>query len=118
MDKLKVLVISNYGFFPAEIINFQLLNSTQFKENQIGEGFNPFPLQGHVLLKSLKKISLFNCNIGQAFGNCTIQVSDALPNLMEINIDYCNDLVDFVVYIGIYIRIGCNNDIRLESIHL
>uniref|UniRef100_A0A2N9J5X8 Disease resistance R13L4/SHOC-2-like LRR domain-containing protein n=1 Tax=Fagus sylvatica TaxID=28930 RepID=A0A2N9J5X8_FAGSY len=29
-----------------------------------------------------------------AFGSCTIQVSDALPNLMEINIDYCNDLVE------------------------
>uniref|UniRef100_A0A2N9GDK7 RPW8 domain-containing protein n=1 Tax=Fagus sylvatica TaxID=28930 RepID=A0A2N9GDK7_FAGSY len=30
----------------------------------------------------------------KAFGSCTIQVSDALPNLMEINIDYCNDLVE------------------------
>ena len=28
MDKRKVFVISNYGFFPAKIINFQLLNST------------------------------------------------------------------------------------------
>uniref|UniRef100_A0A2N9ICB3 RPW8 domain-containing protein n=1 Tax=Fagus sylvatica TaxID=28930 RepID=A0A2N9ICB3_FAGSY len=30
----------------------------------------------------------------KAFGSCTIQVSDALPNLMEINIEYCNDLVE------------------------
>ena len=34
------------------------------------------------------------CNIGQTFGNSTIQVSDSFPNLMEINIDYCNDLVE------------------------
>ena len=55
MDKLKVLVISNYGFFPAEIINFQLLNSTQFKENQIGEGFNPFPLQGPYTIEEFEE---------------------------------------------------------------
>ena len=30
--------------------------------------------------------------ISKAFENCTIQVSDAFPNLTEINIDYCNDL--------------------------
>uniref|UniRef100_A0A2N9J8B4 TIR domain-containing protein n=1 Tax=Fagus sylvatica TaxID=28930 RepID=A0A2N9J8B4_FAGSY len=31
---------------------------------------------------------------GQTFGDPTLKVSDALPNLMEINIDYCNDLVE------------------------
>ena len=42
----------------------------------------------------LKKLSLFMCSFGQDFGNSTMKVKDALPNLMEINIDYCNDLVE------------------------
>ena len=37
------------------------------------------------------------CNIGMAFENCTIQLSNALPNLIEIRIDYCNDLVELLV---------------------
>ncbi|KAF3952397.1 hypothetical protein CMV_022039 [Castanea mollissima] len=59
MVKLKVIVVTNYGFFPAELSNFQLLRS----------------------LPNLKRIRLE-------------KVSDSLPNLMEINIDYCNDLVE------------------------
>ena len=37
------------------------------------------------------------CNIGKAFKNGTIQVSDALPNLTKLNIDYCNDLEELLV---------------------
>nr|POE81944.1 putative disease resistance protein [Quercus suber] len=59
MVKLKVIVVTNYGFFPAELSNFQLLRS----------------------LPNLKRIRLE-------------KVSYSLPNLMEINIDYCNDLVE------------------------
>ncbi|KAK9948820.1 hypothetical protein M0R45_004382 [Rubus argutus] len=34
------------------------------------------------------------CNIGRAFSNGSIQLSHALPNLVEVNIDYGNDLVE------------------------
>nr|POE62232.1 putative disease resistance protein [Quercus suber] len=37
------------------------------------------------------------CNIGKAFENCTIQVSKALPSLIEIHIEYCNDLVELPI---------------------
>ncbi|XP_050252912.1 probable disease resistance protein At5g66900 [Quercus robur] len=98
MDNLKVLIITNYGFFPTELRNFQLLNSLpDLKTIRLEKVSIPSLFKAPVLLKSLKKISLFMCNIGQAFGNCTIQVSDAVPNLMEINIDYCNDLVELPV---------------------
>ncbi|KAL4644912.1 hypothetical protein ACB092_02G198200 [Castanea dentata] len=70
MDELKVLIINNYGFFHSEISNFQLL----------------------VSLPNLKRIRL-----EKTFENCTIQVLDALPNLTEINIDYCNDLEELSV---------------------
>uniref|UniRef100_A0A7N2MIC0 NB-ARC domain-containing protein n=1 Tax=Quercus lobata TaxID=97700 RepID=A0A7N2MIC0_QUELO len=95
MDNLKVLIITNYGFFPTELRNFQLLKSLpNLKTIRLEKLSIPSLCKAPVLLKTLKKISLFRCNIGQAFGNCTIQVSDALPNLTEINIDYCNDLVE------------------------
>ncbi|KAM3729473.1 hypothetical protein ACB098_12G015100 [Castanea mollissima] len=95
MDNLKVLIITNYGFFPTELRNFQQLNSLpDLKTIRLEKVSIPSLFKAPVLLKSLKKISLFMCNIGQAFGNCAIKVSDALPNLMEINIDYCNDLVE------------------------
>ena len=103
MDNLKVLIITNYGFFPTELRNFQLLKSLpNLKTIRLEKVSIPSLSKALVPLKSLKKIFLFICNIGQAFGNCSIQVSNALPNLMEINIDYCNDLVESVVYIGIY----------------
>ncbi|TQD97228.1 hypothetical protein C1H46_017159 [Malus baccata] len=47
-----------------------------------------------IQLASLKKISLFMCNIGQAFNNCSNQISSAFPNLEEMNIDYCSDLIE------------------------
>ncbi|KAL4629016.1 hypothetical protein ACB092_05G278600 [Castanea dentata] len=80
MDNLKVLIATNYGFFPTELRNFQPLMS--------------LPNLKTIRWRSLKKISLFMCNIDQAFENCTIQASYALPNLIEINIDYCKDLVE------------------------
>ena len=95
MFKLKVIVVTNHGFYPAELSKFQLLRSlpnlTRIRLEKVSI---PSLCNTLMLLRSLKKLSLFMCNIGQAFGNSTIQVSDSLPNLMEINIDYCNDLVE------------------------
>uniref|UniRef100_A0A7N2R1G9 RPW8 domain-containing protein n=1 Tax=Quercus lobata TaxID=97700 RepID=A0A7N2R1G9_QUELO len=93
MDKLKVLIINNYGFFHSKISNFQLLGSLpNLKRIRLEKVSIPSLCEILVPLKSSKKISLFMCNIGKAFENCKIQVSDAFPNLTEINIDYCNDL--------------------------
>uniref|UniRef100_A0A7N2M066 RPW8 domain-containing protein n=1 Tax=Quercus lobata TaxID=97700 RepID=A0A7N2M066_QUELO len=98
MDELKVLIIDNYGFFHSEISNFQLLGSLpNLKRIRLEKVSISSLCKACVPLKTLKKISLFMCNIGKAFENCTIQVSDALPNLTEINIDYCNDLEELPV---------------------
>jgi len=95
MDKLKVLVVTNYGFFPAELGNFKLLETvSHLKKIRLEKISIPSLCKAPLRLRSLKKISLFMCNIGQAFRNFTIQVSNILPKLVEINIDYCKDLVE------------------------
>ncbi|KAL4594437.1 hypothetical protein ACB092_12G020800 [Castanea dentata] len=83
MDKLKVLMITNYGYFPAELRIFQLLKSLpNLKTIRLEKLSIPSLCKAPVLLKSLKKISVFMCNIGL--------------RLVEINIDYCNDLVELL----------------------
>ena len=97
-NELKVLIVSNCGFFHAEIKNFQLLWSLpNLKRIRLEKISISSLCKTLVPLKSLRKISLFMCNIGTAFENCTIQGSYALPNLKEINIDYCNDLIELPV---------------------
>ncbi|GMY10724.1 probable disease resistance protein At5g66900 [Fagus crenata] len=100
MDKLKVIIVTNYGFLRAELSNFQQLRSLpNLKRIRLERVSIPSLSNAPVPLRSSKKISLFMCNIGQAFGNSTIQVSNSLPNLMEINIDYCNDLVELPAWL-------------------
>ncbi|XP_050388142.1 probable disease resistance protein At5g66900 [Argentina anserina] len=94
MVNLKVLIITNHGFSPAELSNFHLVDSLpNLKRIRLERVSIPSVTKNSIQLKSLKKISLFMCSIGQAFSNCSFDISDALPNLEELNIDYCNDLL-------------------------
>ncbi|XP_030967699.1 probable disease resistance protein At5g66900 isoform X1 [Quercus lobata] len=100
MVRIKVIIVTNYGFFHAELNNFQLLKSLpNLKRIRLEKISIPSFCNTPVPLRSLKKLSLFMCNIGQAFGNSTLKVSDSLPNLMEINIDYCNDLLELPAWL-------------------
>ena len=94
MDNLKVLIVTNHGSSPAELSNFHLLDSLpNLKIIRLERVSIPSITKKSIWLKSLEKISLFMCSIGQAFSNFSFDISDALPNLEELNIDYCNDLV-------------------------
>ncbi|XP_030926340.1 probable disease resistance protein At5g66900 [Quercus lobata] len=100
MVELKVIIITNYGSSSAELSNFQLLKSLSNLKRIRLEKFSIHSLcNAPIPLRSVKKISIFMCNIGQAFGNSTIQVSDSLQSLMEINIDYCKDLVELPTWL-------------------
>ncbi|XP_062002216.1 probable disease resistance protein At5g66900 [Rosa rugosa] len=93
--KLKVLVVTNYGFSPAELSNIPLLGSlSHLKRIRLERVSIPSMSKNPIQLVGLKKISLFMCTIGKAFSDGSIQISYAFPSLEEISIDYCNDLVE------------------------
>ncbi|KAA8547231.1 hypothetical protein F0562_003905 [Nyssa sinensis] len=98
MDQLKVLIITNYDFCPAEISNFPLLHSLSSIKRIRLEHVSISSLGISILeLRNLHKISLVMCEIGEAFRNFPTQIPDMLPNLVEIDLDCCNDLVEFPV---------------------
>ncbi|KAM1364690.1 hypothetical protein ACFX13_043815 [Malus domestica] len=93
MSKLKVLIVTNDGFSPAELSNIELLCSlSNLKRLRLERILIPLISKKSIQSKSLKKISLFMCNVREAFGNSSIQIFEIFPYLEELHIDYCSDL--------------------------
>ncbi|KAA8531755.1 hypothetical protein F0562_006528 [Nyssa sinensis] len=93
MDQLKVLIVINYDFCPAELSNFPLICSlSSLKRIRLENISIPSLCNSTLQLRNLRKISIVTCEIGSTFRNCTTQISHMLPNLVEIDIDCCNDL--------------------------
>ena len=95
MNKLKVLVVTNYGSSFSKLNNFQLLGSLsnlrRIRLERVSfSSINTFLPE----LLSLQKISFTMCEIGKAFENGSIDLSLVFPNLLEIEIDCCDDLVE------------------------
>ncbi|KAJ4828380.1 hypothetical protein Tsubulata_017836 [Turnera subulata] len=96
--KLKVMIVINYGFFPTELGNFALLGSlSNLKRIRLEHVTIPSYGFTSAQFKNLQKMTMVMCNIGQAFSTSSIQVTEALPNLEEINFDYCSDIVELPV---------------------
>ncbi|KAK2983304.1 hypothetical protein RJ640_011627 [Escallonia rubra] len=97
--QLKVLIIANYGGCPAELNNFSevdyLSNLKRIRFEHVSISSLGTSL---VKLSKLQKMSLIMCEIGKAFANCI----NMFPDLVEIEIAYCADLVEFPVEL-------CNN---------
>ncbi|KAK8685872.1 hypothetical protein V6N13_124905 [Hibiscus sabdariffa] len=95
MEKLKVLIVMNDGIYPAEVGNFPLLYSlSSLKRIRLEKVLVPSFETSSLHLKNLRKISLVMCNISGAFKKGTNKMSDIFPNLLEIDIDYCDDMVE------------------------
>ncbi|XP_059623781.1 probable disease resistance protein At5g66900 [Cornus florida] len=95
MDQLKVLIITNYGFWPAELSDFQLLGFlSSLKRIKLEHVSISFLSESTLQFRNLQKISLIMCKIGETFQNCTFEFSHMFPNLVEINIHCCSDLVE------------------------
>lgn len=94
MSKLKVLIITNHGFFPAKLSNFELLGSlTNLKRVRFERVVIPSLTETSIKLENLQKLSLFMCKVVHAFGS--IKISEVFRSLEEINIDYCTDFAYF-----------------------
>ncbi|WJX55428.1 hypothetical protein P8452_41196 [Trifolium repens] len=90
MSKLKVLIVTNHGFHRSELTKFELLGFlSDLKRIRLEKVSVPCLC----ILKNLQKLSLHMCNTRSSFESCSIQISDALPNLVELSIGYCNDLI-------------------------
>lgn len=100
MDKLKVLIISNNGVYPTEVSNLPLLGTIPNVKRIRLEGISCSSFNfTSTHFKNLQKLTLVLCNIGQAFSSnsSSTELHSPFPNLVEINIDYCNDLTEFPV---------------------
>ncbi|KAK7331130.1 hypothetical protein VNO77_25344 [Canavalia gladiata] len=94
MNKLKVLIITNYDSNRTDIENFELLNYlSDLKRIRLEKVSIPFLSRTGVQLKNLRKFSFCLCNVNAAFENNSLRISEVLPNLEQINIDYC-DMVE------------------------
>ncbi|XP_057975707.1 probable disease resistance protein At5g66900 [Malania oleifera] len=116
MNKLKVLIMTNCGLYPAELNNFSWLNSlTNLRRIRLEKVSIPsLDKINAAQMKNLQKISLIMCEIGQALRNCSIELSRALPKLAEIEIDYCNDLKELPVEL---LSIICLKKLNITNCH-
>ncbi|XP_042492989.1 putative disease resistance protein At5g47280 [Macadamia integrifolia] len=94
MEKLKVLIIVNHGHYYTQL-NCLTIPSylSHLKRVRLEKVLVPSLTEIAMPLKNLKKISLFMCQFGQALSS-EIDFPYMFPNLVEIDIDYCNDLVE------------------------
>ncbi|XP_039157481.1 probable disease resistance protein At5g66900 [Eucalyptus grandis] len=91
-NMLKALIVTNYSFSPTELCNFHIIGSN-LRRIRLERITVPFLSMGQLRLHCLQKISFFMCNISQASTSDDAKISDAIPNLVELHIDYCNDLM-------------------------
>ncbi|XP_054783313.1 putative disease resistance protein At5g47280 [Prosopis cineraria] len=91
MRNLKVLIVINYGFRRStEFKNFELLRFLQsLRRIRLQHVSVPCLLES----KNLHKLSLYKCEVKTAFENSSMEFSNAVPNLTELNIEFCEDLV-------------------------
>lgn len=93
MQKLKVLNVTNYGLYPTEFENFHLLGCLSNLTRIRLERVTISSLSGPTLaLVNLQKVSFIMCKVGDAFEKLS---SNIWPGLVEIEMDYCQDLVEF-----------------------
>ncbi|KAI6700109.1 hypothetical protein NL676_014433 [Syzygium grande] len=91
-DKLKALIVTNYSFFSAELGNFHVIGSN-LRRIRLERVTVPLISMGNLCLQSLQKISFCMCEISQASTSNDAKISNAMPNLLELDIEYCNNLV-------------------------
>ncbi|XP_042520589.1 putative disease resistance protein At5g47280 isoform X2 [Macadamia integrifolia] len=100
MRKLKVLIIVNCGWTHAKLSNLKTVTEmANLKRIRLENVSIPSLREFTMPLMNLQKISLVMCAFGQALRKFTINVSSVLPNLVEVDISFCHDLVELPPWI-------------------
>ncbi|KAJ9552512.1 hypothetical protein OSB04_016557 [Centaurea solstitialis] len=97
MRRLKVLFITNYGQYSSHLGNFPAPQHLSGLTSIRLELISVSSISTSILeLVNLRKLSLIMCKIGSGFEECIINgISNKLPSLLEIEMDYCDDLLTF-----------------------
>ncbi|KAM0028689.1 putative powdery mildew resistance protein, RPW8 [Helianthus debilis subsp. tardiflorus] len=94
MKRLKVLIITNYGYDCLEIQNLPkpryISGLTRIRLDHVS--ISSVISTTILMLENLKKLSLIMCKIGNSFNQGT---PNKLTSLCEIDIDSCDDLLTF-----------------------
>ncbi|XP_010437782.1 PREDICTED: probable disease resistance protein At4g33300 [Camelina sativa] len=94
MSRLRVLVIINNGMSPAVLHDFSLFaNLSKLRSLWLERVHVPELSNTTIPLKNLHKMSLILCKINNSFDQTGVDVSDIFPNLGDLTIDHCDDLV-------------------------
>ncbi|KAI7728664.1 hypothetical protein M8C21_010230, partial [Ambrosia artemisiifolia] len=92
MQNLMILNVTNYGLYPTEFKNFHLLcclsNLTRIRLERVA--ISSFS-RSTLALVNLQKVSFIMCKMRNAFED--IDNLNIWPRLIEIEMDYCQDLV-------------------------
>ncbi|XP_071740468.1 putative disease resistance protein At5g47280 [Rutidosis leptorrhynchoides] len=96
IEKLKVLIITNYGYYFSDLENFpppQYLSSlTRIRLDHVSISSISTQL---LEIVNLQKLSLIICKIGNSFNEFTDGIPKKLPNIFELDIESCDDLFTF-----------------------
>ncbi|KAI3702003.1 hypothetical protein L6452_27572 [Arctium lappa] len=94
MERLKVLIITNYGYYFSQLQNFPapqyLSGLTSIRLEHVSISSISTSL---LELVNLQKLSLIMCKIGNSFNECSMH--NKFPSLLEIEMESCEDLVTF-----------------------
>ncbi|KAK4267303.1 hypothetical protein QN277_024101 [Acacia crassicarpa] len=91
MKNLKLLIVTNYGVFKTDLRNLQLLASLLSLKTI---RFEQISISSLCDLKKVHKLSLYLCDVKEAFENNSFDFSEAMPKLEDLSIEYCKDLVN------------------------
>ncbi|KFK29941.1 nbs-lrr resistance protein [Arabis alpina] len=94
MSRLRVLVIINNGMSHAVLHDFSIFaNLSKLKSLWLERVHVPELSKTTVPLKNLHKMSLILCKINNSFDQTGVDLSNIFPNLNDLTIDHCDDLV-------------------------
>nr|XP_043609369.1 probable disease resistance protein At5g66900 isoform X2 [Erigeron canadensis] len=96
MPKLEVLHFKNNGSQPTVIVNLNHLSHlSNLKRIRFEHVTIPSIGTSFLSLVNLQQLSFIECKIGSAFENVSSNNLKFLPRLDKIEIDYCQDLVEY-----------------------